>query len=67
MLKQISCLPLALLFAGSAFATFEIKDPAAEIMEEQNKTVSDALAEKTCVQFLRPLGVRNTRHVLPSR
>lgn len=53
MLKHISCLLLALSFAGTAFATFEIKDPAAEMMEEQNKTVSDVLAEKSCVQFLR--------------
>ena len=53
MLKQFSCLLLALLFSGGAFATFEIKDPAAEIMQEQNKTIADILAEKSCIQFLK--------------
>jgi hypothetical protein len=44
---------LALLMAGPASATFELRDPAAEMYEEQDKNAADRLAEKTCVQFLR--------------
>jgi len=46
-------IPLVLfLLAGPAFATFEIKDPAAEIYEDQVVDPMAALAQKTCVQFL---------------
>lgn len=52
MLKHI-LIPLALfLLAGPAFATFEIKDPAAEIYEQETMDPMAALAQKTCVQFL---------------
>jgi hypothetical protein len=44
---------LAFAVAGPAAATFEIRDPAAEIYEEQGKSVADWLAGKSCVDFLR--------------
>jgi len=52
MLKQFLIALVPLLLAGPAFATFEIRDPAAEILEEQDKSAADFLAEKSCVQFL---------------
>jgi hypothetical protein len=46
-------LPLVLsVLVGPAFATFEIKDPAAELYADQPQDPLAALAQKTCVQFL---------------
>ncbi len=52
MLKHIFLLLVLFLLAGPALATFEIKDPAAEVYEEQSQDPLAALAQKTCVQFL---------------
>jgi hypothetical protein len=41
-----------LLLAGTASATFEIKDPAAEIYENTPEKISESLAQKACVDFL---------------
>ena len=42
-----------LFVAAPASARFELRDPAAEMYEEQDKNAADRLAEKSCVQFLR--------------
>lgn len=59
MIRLAASLFASLLLTGQALATFEIKDPAAEIYENTPEKTAEYLGQKTCVDFLRD-GAKDT-------
>ena len=51
--KRAAITSAGLLLAGQAFATFELKDPAAEIYEEKPASADDATGQSPCIDLLR--------------
>lgn len=53
MFRNIATTVAFLLLAGQAFATFEIKDPAAEIYQQQADDADGPTGKTLCIDFLR--------------